>query len=84
MKQLHSARTGEHRLPADAWRLIGCNNTAQPPVAPHSDTEARPSSPEYQPRDSSSYAGNDEQQAPAAPRTSAGAGGAGRNSISTC
>jgi ribonuclease T2 len=40
---------------------IGCNNPAPPTAAPHSDTEARPSSPAYQPRDSSSYARNDER-----------------------
>jgi ribonuclease T2 len=39
--------------------MMGCNNTVQPPVAPHRDAEARPSTPEYQPRDSSSYTGND-------------------------
>jgi ribonuclease T2 len=31
--------------------VMGCNNAAQPPVAPHRDAEARPSNPEYQARD---------------------------------
>jgi ribonuclease I len=42
--------------------MLGCNNTAQPPVAPHSNTEARRSTPEYQPQDNSSYAGGDEHR----------------------
>jgi ribonuclease T2 len=40
---------------------IGCNNAAQPPVAPRSDTEAHPATREYRPRDNSDYARNDEQ-----------------------
>ncbi len=42
--------------------MMGCNNTVQPPPAPHSNTEARPSTPEYQPRESSNYSGNDERR----------------------
>jgi ribonuclease T2 len=42
--------------------MMGCNNTVQPPVAPRSETEARPRAPEYQPRDSSNYAGNNEHR----------------------
>ncbi len=42
--------------------MMGCNNTVQPPVAPHRNTEARPSTPEYQPRDNSTYSGNDERR----------------------
>lgn len=38
---------------------IGCKNPAPSTVAPHSDTEARPSSRAYQPQDSSNYARND-------------------------
>jgi ribonuclease T2 len=41
---------------------VGCNNTVQPPVAPRSNTEARPSNPEYQPQDNSTYTGNDEHR----------------------
>ena len=40
---------------------IGCKNPAPSTVAPHSDTEARPSSRAYQPQDSSNYARNDER-----------------------
>ncbi len=42
--------------------MMGCNNAAQPPIAPHRDTEAHPNTPEYQPRESSNYAGNDEHR----------------------
>jgi ribonuclease T2 len=41
--------------------IMGCNNTVQPPVAPHRNAEARPrTTPEYHPRDSPDYARNDE------------------------
>jgi ribonuclease T2 len=42
--------------------MMGCNNTVQSPVAPRTETEARPSTPEYQPRESSNYGGNDEHR----------------------
>ena len=42
--------------------MMGCNNTVQPPVAPRSNTEARPSTPEYHPQDDSNYAGNDNER----------------------
>jgi ribonuclease T2 len=40
---------------------LGCNNTPQPTVAPHNDTEARPAARDYPPRDNSNYAGDDER-----------------------
>ena len=39
---------------------IGCQNTAQPPVAPHSNAGSS-ERPRSQPRDSSDYAGNDQE-----------------------
>jgi ribonuclease T2 len=42
--------------------LMGCNNTAQPPVTPRNETAARPSAPEYQPRESPHYSSNDEHR----------------------
>jgi ribonuclease T2 len=42
--------------------MMGCNNSVRPAVAPRNETEARPSTPEYQPRDRSNYAGNNEQR----------------------
>jgi ribonuclease T2 len=42
--------------------MMGCNNTVQPPVTRRSETEARPNAPEYQPRESSHYPGNDEHR----------------------
>jgi ribonuclease T2 len=38
--------------------MAGCNNTVQPPPAPHSEQEARPSPPAYQARESSDDSGN--------------------------
>ncbi len=40
---------------------VGCKNPGPSPVAPRSDTEARPRSRSYQPPDSSNYARNDER-----------------------
>jgi ribonuclease T2 len=42
--------------------MLGCNNTVQPPAAPHSNAEAGPSAPAYEPRERSNYAGNDEHR----------------------
>ncbi len=42
--------------------IMGCNNTVQPPAPTRSETEARPSTPEYQPRERSNYAANDEHR----------------------
>jgi ribonuclease I len=54
--------------------MMGCNKTVQPPVAPRSETEARPRPPEYQPRDSSNYAGNDEHRRRGRPEEQAAPG----------
>src|SRR5271167_873888 len=53
------------------WLMLlasGCNNNAPPPVAPRSETPAQPAGREYRPRDTSSYAQNDEQTGRRRPR----------------
>jgi ribonuclease T2 len=42
--------------------MVGCNNTVQPPVAPPKERAARPRAPEYQSRDDSNHAGNDQHR----------------------
>jgi ribonuclease T2 len=51
-----------------SFSTTGCNSTAPPPVAPRSDSEARPRSREYQPRDNSNYARNEEEPGRRRPR----------------